>query len=551
MSLINVQSGSSATAQSGIASLIQLAPAQEAGSSRPAPAGAAARAKDRMQDRTQGREQPQLASRSGHAGSQREPAPPAADNEPAQPTAAKSAKAAASRPAPAKRQPNFLELMSQFLAVANVPAATPVEASVSSKPPAGSNPQAIQAVGGPGQAALAVPPSGGLSSGTLQVVSGGDALTGTLQTQPAFVVPPSGGPSFVVPPSGGPSSGTLHVVSGEDALAGTLQTQPAFVVPPSGGDAPKGAQTPSGRDGLTGTLRTESAASAVSPAGWTDGDVLTGTVQTHPGGTVADSFPRPWSLGATAANGAAVTPADMLAQAVRDGSAQVSQKAAGPIREAADPADPAAVTGLQAVQAAQASHQAAHQAAATAGADASAALGEADPASGRPLAGAGLGDQISVSLSSAGIRAGQEIVVRLDPPSLGEVRIRLSSDNGHVVGRLEVSRPATLAQLEQEAPGLIQRLADQGIQMHKLDLTLSDNGFSRNQDGQRHQGDAQLGQQAFANQEQQTWQDRWAQAGGLAMPPSGGSPEDALTGPVRTGPGRPGPVEDSSLNFWI
>lgn len=550
MSSINVQSGLSPATQSGIASLIPPASwAAESASARPAQARGEARPQGQAENQDQPRQAP----------AEHEAPPPAAENDPAQPTAARPAKSTASKPAAKKQQPNFLELMSQFLAVSPVSAAAPVEAPAGVKPQAGANSQTAQAVGDQGQGATVLEaqagPAGEQASspaasagsslefsqtalaGTLQAPPDQNALTGTLRTQPGPSPVPASGGWLETAPTG------VQTPSNQNAVAGGLQTQAvALVVPPPRSDAELGVQTPSNQNTLTGAPRTESAASAVSPGGpSTNGDGLTGTLQTHPGGAVAGSFPRPWSL-TTAAKDAAVPPADALAQAVRGGSAQSAQSATEPSRKAAG-LSLGDAAGLQAVQAAQASSTPA----AAAIADGPVTL--ADPA---PSARSHLSDQISASLSSANVRPGQEILIRLDPPSLGEVRIRLSSDNGQVIGHLEVSRPDTLRQLEQEAPGLIQRLADQGIQMRKLDLGLSDNGFSQNSGGRHHDdGGSLLNQQGFAHQEQQGWQDRWEQADGRAARVSGASSEEALAGARRAGAGAPGQVRDTSLNFWV
>jgi flagellar hook-length control protein FliK len=84
--------------------------------------------------------------------------------------------------------------------------------------------------------------------------------------------------------------------------------------------------------------------------------------------------------------------------------------------------------------------------------------------------------QISEAFQSSAAKNGQEIVVRLDPPHLGKVSVTLRLEGGQVRGVLEVESPRTLSQLQREAPNIITRLTDAGIDMKRMELSLSENG---------------------------------------------------------------------------
>jgi flagellar hook-length control protein FliK len=88
-------------------------------------------------------------------------------------------------------------------------------------------------------------------------------------------------------------------------------------------------------------------------------------------------------------------------------------------------------------------------------------------------------NQIAEAFESSAVRNGQEIVFRLDPPELGKVSVKLRIRAGEVRGVLEVDNPNTLRQLQNEAPGLLTRLTEAGVDMKRMDLSLSDDGSSR------------------------------------------------------------------------
>ncbi len=134
------------------------------------------------------------------------------------------------------------------------------------------------------------------------------------------------------------------------------------------------------------------------------------------------------------------------------------------------------------------------QVAASAGPASSPATGpQGAPPSLTPASAAGaapLADQIADSVTLAAGRTGQTIVVRLNPPELGRVRLSLQADGNEIRATLEVENTHTLGALQRETPALIQRLSDSGIQLRRMDLNLtqqdagSDDSASLPGDGQ-------------------------------------------------------------------
>jgi hypothetical protein len=124
----------------------------------------------------------------------------------------------------------------------------------------------------------------------------------------------------------------------------------------------------------------------------------------------------------------------------------------------------------------------AHASMAAAGADAKAApAGDASPDAGQATnAEAGrqtvetpVADQIVQSIRGTSLRVDRQLVVRLSPPELGKVRVTLRTSGNQIHGVLEAENPETFKRLEREAVGLVARLQDAGLQVQRLDVTLT------------------------------------------------------------------------------
>jgi len=94
-------------------------------------------------------------------------------------------------------------------------------------------------------------------------------------------------------------------------------------------------------------------------------------------------------------------------------------------------------------------------------------------------------DQIATAAANAASRA-RVLVIRLDPPHLGEVRLTMWSSGSAVEGRLEVAASHTAAALRGETAALMGRLAEAGVAMRQLEITTRESGGSdgeTNRDG--------------------------------------------------------------------
>jgi flagellar hook-length control protein FliK len=136
-------------------------------------------------------------------------------------------------------------------------------------------------------------------------------------------------------------------------------------------------------------------------------------------------------------------------------------------------------------------HAAATQALANSdAAQAAAGSGPAVPASGDNTSSS-LTGQIAHAVASAGADGvGHQMVIQLNPPELGRVRLTLESKDDQIRGVLRVDDPGTLTQLRQEVPTLLHRLSENGLDVRQMDVVSSHQGsaqsqtFGQGQDGQ-------------------------------------------------------------------
>ncbi|MEK7993231.1 MAG: flagellar hook-length control protein FliK [Planctomycetota bacterium] len=93
---------------------------------------------------------------------------------------------------------------------------------------------------------------------------------------------------------------------------------------------------------------------------------------------------------------------------------------------------------------------------------------------------ADIGKQILGSIQGSPSQQGAErqITVRLNPPELGHVFIKLQEHEAGLTGILEVSRSQTRFEIERALPEIIRNLADCGIQVRRFDVVLSEQGRS-------------------------------------------------------------------------
>lgn len=68
----------------------------------------------------------------------------------------------------------------------------------------------------------------------------------------------------------------------------------------------------------------------------------------------------------------------------------------------------------------------------------------------------------------------RQITIRLYPPELGKVFVRLQEYEGQITGLLEVSKTQTRYDIEQVLPQIVRNLQDSGVQIKRLEVTLTD-----------------------------------------------------------------------------
>lgn len=107
-----------------------------------------------------------------------------------------------------------------------------------------------------------------------------------------------------------------------------------------------------------------------------------------------------------------------------------------------------------------------------------------------------VGQQILDSVHASMTRADKQIQIRLDPPELGTVTVRIAEQGDQIQGILQVSRDDTRREIEQALPQVLKGLQDAGIQVRRLEVVVSDQP-------DRGSGRDQLQQDAWAHQQQQ------------------------------------------------
>ena len=91
----------------------------------------------------------------------------------------------------------------------------------------------------------------------------------------------------------------------------------------------------------------------------------------------------------------------------------------------------------------------------------------------RDLSSVDVGKQIQESIYSSVNKGEDQIVIRLNPSELGSVCIKLQSNQQELTGVLEVSKLETKCEIEKELPQIIQALQSSGVQIKRLELTLT------------------------------------------------------------------------------
>ena len=114
---------------------------------------------------------------------------------------------------------------------------------------------------------------------------------------------------------------------------------------------------------------------------------------------------------------------------------------------------------------------------------------------------ASLREQICMSVQNSVQQGQRQITINLNPPELGRVSIKFTEQGGQLTGSLEATNSQTRADIQQAMPEMLRSLEQSGINIKRIDVSLSDisgqssHDFSRESASQNQWG--QLAQQGF------------------------------------------------------
>jgi flagellar hook-length control protein FliK len=90
---------------------------------------------------------------------------------------------------------------------------------------------------------------------------------------------------------------------------------------------------------------------------------------------------------------------------------------------------------------------------------------------------------LAVSVAARSLSGARQFDIRLDPPELGRVDVRLSIDaSGKTEAHMTADQPQTLDLLQKDAPTLTQALRDAGLDVSQSGLNFSLRGQDRQND---------------------------------------------------------------------
>lgn len=138
-----------------------------------------------------------------------------------------------------------------------------------------------------------------------------------------------------------------------------------------------------------------------------------------------------------------------------------------------------------------------------------------------------IGEQILDSVQVSAARGDRQVLVRLNPPELGNVLVRFQ-EHGHILtGTLEVSNGQTRREIEQILPQVARTLQEAGVQVRRIEVVASDH-FDKDTGREDLAQDAwSQRQEADQNREQSyaSPQSRWSRGQGGSDVIRGGTRE--------------------------
>jgi flagellar hook-length control protein FliK len=85
-----------------------------------------------------------------------------------------------------------------------------------------------------------------------------------------------------------------------------------------------------------------------------------------------------------------------------------------------------------------------------------------------------VGEQILDSVRASASPGDRQIVIRLQPPELGTVSVRLREQGDHLEGMIEVGKSDVRHEIERALPDVLRGLQEAGIPIRRFDVTSSD-----------------------------------------------------------------------------
>ena len=146
-------------------------------------------------------------------------------------------------------------------------------------------------------------------------------------------------------------------------------------------------------------------------------------------------------------------------------------------------------------------------------------------------------NQITQAFRAANAGTQGQLVIRLNPPELGEVRLEFQSEGKDLRAVLQVENSRTLVELQQEAPALIERLAQSGVEVRRMDIVLNQHSNTDSPHAELQEDQSGRGQD-YAE----------ALAGNFGDEVAGGSDELAEAGHSTYMQNH---VSDTSINVWM
>ena len=109
-----------------------------------------------------------------------------------------------------------------------------------------------------------------------------------------------------------------------------------------------------------------------------------------------------------------------------------------------------------------------------------------------------IGQQVLTGINTAYSQQGKQLTINLNPPELGKVRLTVTEHNNQIRTVVKVEDPRTMADLQREAPLLVQRLSESGMEIRNLEIVLSNNNHASQSQSQQFAG----AQHQWRNQQQ-------------------------------------------------